>query len=427
MARFLNISHKTNKMDKKIPKSEQLNRKAAVVGKILAILLSVSVLILIIINMARANIKETSLSIAIVDKGTIETSISASGNVQSASELIINSPINTRLLEVYCKNGDSIAEGTRLLRLNLDDIRAEYQKMLDEAEIRRQQLQQQQMNDNTVLANMEMNITISEMEFNRLQSELKNERHLDSIGSGTTEKVRQCEMAVTTARLKLEQSREQLKTERDIRASNHKVSRLQYEIFARQLDDTRSKLDEAEMLSPRSGTITFVSDKIGSQISAGSHVATLSDLSRFKVSALVGDNVSEHLAIGKSVIVRIGKEVLKGCISNAAAKSEGGNISFDVMLEEPSHPKLRYGQRVDVYILHRIREDVLRIKNGNYYKGAGEYLFFVKSGDKLVRRTVRLGNSNYDYVEVVEGLEEGDEVVINSMDNYKHKKEIKLK
>lgn len=414
-------------MDKPIPKKERNLQTLKSVGKIVAVLAAVAIVILIIIQMSRMRVSEASLSFAVIDRGTIETSISASGNVQSSSELMINSPINTRLLEVCCRNGDSVAAGTRLLRLHLDDIRAEYQKMLDEAEIRRQQLQQQQMNDNTALANMEMNITISEMEFNRLQSELKNERHLDSIGSGTTEKVRQCEMAVTTARLKLEQSREQLKTEREMRASNHKVGKLQYEIFARQLEDTRNKLAEAEMLAPRSGTVTFVSDKVGAQISAGSHIVTLSDLSQFKISALVGDNMSEHLAIGKSVVVRIGKEVLKGSISNAAAKSEGGNISFDVVLEEPSHPKLRYGQRVDVYILHRIREDVLRIKNGNFYKGAGEYFFFVKSGDKLVRRTVRLGNSNYDYVEVVEGLEEGDEVVINSMDNYKQRKEIKLK
>ena len=130
-------------MDKPIPKKERNLQTLKSVGKIVAVLAAVTMVIFIIIQISRMRVNEASLSFAVIDRGTIETSISASGNVQSSSELMINSPINTRLLEVCCKNGDSIAAGTPLLRLHLDDIRAEYQKMLDEAEIRRQQLQQQ--------------------------------------------------------------------------------------------------------------------------------------------------------------------------------------------------------------------------------------------------------------------------------------------
>ena len=52
---------------------------------------------------------------------------------------------------------------------------------------------------------------------------------------------------------------------------------------------------------------------------------------------------------------------------------------------------------------------------------------FVKEGDVIVRRTVQLGNSNYNYVEVTEGLALGDKVVVNDMDSYKGRREIKLK
>ena len=390
-------------------------------------LAALCLVILIIIEISRASISEASLSFATIDRGTIETTISASGNVQSTSELIINSPISSRIVDVYCKNGDSITAGTRLLQLDLKDAESEYQKLLDEKEIKQQQLLQQRLNDETMLANMHTNIEISEMEFKRLQSELLNEQHLDSIGSGTTEKVRQCEMAVTTARLKLEQSRQQLQREKEIRLSNRRVSELQYNIFIEQLEASRKRLADAQMPAPQNGTITFINNSKGAQVAAGSHIATLADLSSFKISAKLGENLADNLATGKDVIVKIGKETLTGKISNVEAKSEGGNIAFDISLDEPSHPKLRYGMRVDVYILHRIREDVLRIKNGNYYKGAGEYAFFVKEGEKIVRRKVQLGNSNYDYVEVVAGLDEGCQVVLNDMENYNSRKEIKLK
>lgn len=414
-------------MDKPIPKRERNIQTLKSIGKIAGVLATLSLVILIIIEISRASISEASLSFATIDRGTIETTISASGNVQSTSELIINSPISSRIVDVYCKNGDSITAGTRLLQLDLKDAESEYQKLLDEKEIKQQQLLQQRLNDETMLANMHTNIEISEMEFKRLQSELLNEQHLDSIGSGTTEKVRQCEMAVTTARLKLEQSRQQLQREKEIRLSNRRVSELQYNIFIEQLEASRKRLADAQMPAPQNGTITFINNSKGAQVAAGSHIATLADLSSFKISAKLGENLADNLATGKDVIVKIGKETLTGKISNVEAKSEGGNIAFDISLDEPSHPKLRYGMRVDVYILHRIREDVLRIKNGNYYKGAGEYAFFVKEGEKIVRRKVQLGNSNYDYVEVVAGLDEGCQVVLNDMENYNSRKEIKLK
>lgn len=414
-------------MDKPIPKRERNIQTLKSIGKIAGVLAALCLVILIIIEISRASISEASLSFATIDRGTIETTISASGNVQSTSELIINSPISSRIVDVYCKNGDSITAGTRLLQLDLKDAESEYQKLLDEKEIKQQQLLQQRLNDETMLANMHTNIEISEMEFKRLQSELLNEQHLDSIGSGTTEKVRQCEMAVTTARLKLEQSRQQLLREKEIRLSNRRVSELQYNIFIEQLEASRKRLADAQMPAPQNGTITFINNSKGAQVAAGSHIATLADLSSFKISAKLGENLADNLATGKDVIVKIGKETLTGKISNVEAKSEGGNIAFDISLDEPSHPKLRYGMRVDVYILHRIREDVLRIKNGNYYKGAGEYAFFVKEGEKIVRRKVQLGNSNYDYVEVVAGLDEGCQVVLNDMENYNSRKEIKLK
>ena len=414
-------------MDKPIPKRERNIQTLKSIGKIAGVLAALCLVILIIIEISRASISEASLSFATIDRGTIETTISASGNVQSTSELIINSPISSRIVDVYCKNGDSITAGTRLLLLDLKDAESEYQKLLDEKEIKQQQLLQQRLNDETTLANMHTNIEISEMEFKRLQSELLNEQHLDSIGSGTTEKVRQCEMAVTTARLKLEQSRQQLQREKEIRLSSRRVSELQYNIFIEQLETSRKRLADAQMPAPQNGTITFINNSKGAQVAAGSHIATLADLSSFKISAKLGENLADNLATDKVVIVKIGKETLTGKISNVEAKSEGGNIAFDISLDEPSHPKLRYGMRVDVYILHRIREDVLRIKNGNYYKGAGEYAFFVKEGEKIVRRKVQLGNSNYDFVEVVSGLEPGEQVVLNNMENYNSRKEIKLK
>ena len=61
------------------------------------------------------------------------------------------------------------------------------------------------------------------------------------------------------------------------------------------------------------------------------------------------------------------------------------------------------------------------------YKRQGEYELFVVNGDQLIKRKVQLGDSNFEYVEVVGGLEPGDEVVVSDMTSFKEKNKLKLK
>ena len=57
----------------------------------------------------------------------------------------------------------------------------------------------------------------------------------------------------------------------------------------------------------------------------------------------------------------------------------------------------------------------LRIRNGSFYSGPGDYTLFVLDGDMLHPRQVRLGECNYDYIEVISGLEQGEQVVVSAV------------
>ena len=72
------------------------------------------------------------------------------------------------------------------------------------------------------------------------------------------------------------------------------------------------------------------------------------------------------------------------------------------------------------------KDDVLRIANSSYYVGKGEYELFVVNGNQLLKRKVQLGDSNFEYVEVVSGLQEGDQVIVSDMNAYKDKNKLKI-
>ena len=163
------------------------------------------VLIVVVISMLQTSLKRKDLNISTVDKGVIEVSVSASGKVIPAFEEIINSPINSRIVEVYKRGGDSVDVGTPILKLDLQSAETEYNKQLDEEQMKSLQLEQQRVTNHNKLSEMEMNLKVSRMELDRKAVELRNERYLDSLGAGTTDKVRQVELDYNVSILKLKE------------------------------------------------------------------------------------------------------------------------------------------------------------------------------------------------------------------------------
>lgn len=142
----------------------------------------------------------------------IEVSVSASGKVVPAFEEIINSPINSRIVEIYKKGGDSVDVGTPILKLDLLSAETDYKKQLDEEQMKRLQLDQLRIQNRNKLSEMEMQLKVSRMELNRKEVELRNERYLDSLGAGTTDKVRQVELDYNVSVLKLKEDEQNMRT-----------------------------------------------------------------------------------------------------------------------------------------------------------------------------------------------------------------------
>ncbi|SHG03184.1 HlyD family secretion protein [Bacteroides luti] len=414
-------------MDREIPKDVQLKERRKKIIKFSLIGTVSVILVVALISFMRAGVDRKDLVFSNVEKGTIEVSVSASGKVAPAFEEIINSPINSRILEVYKKGGDSVDVGTPILKLDLQSAETDYNKLLDEEQMRKYKLEQLKVNNKTKLSDMNMQIKVSAMKLSRMKVELRNEHYLDSLGAGTTDKVKQAELSYNVAKLELEQLKQQYNNECQIAAAELKVQQLDFNIFRKSLAETKRVLDDARIRSPRKAILTFINNQIGAQISQGGQVAIISDLSHFKVEGEIADTYSDRVSAGGKVIVKIGSEQLEGTVSSVTPLSKNGVISFTVQLKNDHSPRLRSGLKTDVYIMNAVKENVLRIANGSYYAGAGEYDLFVQNGNNLMKRKVRLGDSNFQYVEVISGLQPGDQVVVSDMTNYKNRSKLKIK
>ena len=413
-------------MDREIPLSEQRKERRKQIIRYGAIIAGLAIVVIIVVNFLQGSISSKNVIIGTVDRGTIEVTVNASGKVIPLTEEIIVSPINSRILEVYKEAGDSVNKDEPILKLELASIETDYKQKLDEKEMKKSKLIQSQVSLDNTISDLQMQLQVKDMKLKQLQTELKNERYLDSIGASTSDKVRQAALNYEVAKLELQQLKEQIVNEKKNASAEVKVQQLDLSIFEKSLAESARLLKDARILSPQRATLTYVNNQIGSQVSAGTQIAIVSDLNHFKVLAEIADSYAEKLSSGAKAIIKIGQLQLEGTVVNITPSVKNGVINFTVMLKDSGNSRLRSGLKTDVYVTHGIQDDVLRIPNSTYYIGAGEYELWVVKNGEAEKKKIKLGESSFEYVEVISGHEKGEQVIISDMNQYKNKQKLKI-
>lgn len=416
-------------MDREIPKQKLRQRRRkqllfAGIGVAAAIGLWAAVT-----TMAEESVRLADIRLADVDTGDIDATVNGNGTIVAAFEEVIVSPVNSKILEVYHHSGDVVEEGTPLLRLDLAEASIREHAERDELAMLRLDHQRLRASHLTRLSDLEMQVKVAEMKLRRQEVELANERYLDSIGSGTTDRVREVELALRTQSLELKQLREQLVNEQRMLRAEDEAKLLEISIKEAALQQTARVLADAEIRSPRRATVTSISDRLGATVSQGQQVAIISDLGHYRINATVTESNAQSIKVGNHAHVTYGRNHAEGFVSAIAPTSTNGIVDVNVTLDNDSLPTLRPGVKTEVKISNGVKTRVVRIPNLPFYTGPNTYTLYVRpdGANYLERRSVNLGCAGYDYIEVISGIKPGDEVVTSSVAIFGNAKRVNLK
>lgn len=412
-------------MDIRIDKKRLIKERNQRIAKVLITLLAIVIVVLFVINWLRSSVKISDISISKVDIGDVEITISATGRVVPAFEEVINSPINSRIVDVYKHSGDSVVKGEAIMKLDLISVEIELKKLQDEMSMKRLQFQQLKLNNRGKISELTMNLEIETIRQEQLKEQLINEIYLDSLGSGTPSSVRKSRIDVELGEKELSYKKSELDNQKALLKSDEEINKLELEILERTLQQKERLLDQSQILSPRSSILSFVNSQIGEQVAEGTKIAMLTDLSEFKIDGEIANINAHRVKVGSEVIAVVDNKRMKGVVSNLNPVAVDNTIEFTVQLEDSQDKLLRTGINCDLYIVESRESNTLRIRNISLYNGKGLYELFVLENDMLVKRNVVLGEANFEYVVVESGLKEGDEVVISDLGSKQFNREIK--
>lgn len=374
------------------------------------------------------SIKRSAIRTALAETGDIENTLSASGEVQPEFEQVIISPITATIQQILLDAGSTVKTGDKILELDKESTQLSFDKQTDQLELKKNGIAKLKLDLDKSFFDLKINDSIQAMEISSLRADLENAKRLEKAGGGTRESIETAQMKLRIAELKKKQLENDIKVKQQTMNMDIRESELSAQIQAKDLQEFQSKLKKAHIVASRNGVLTYVNKNLGSKVNEGEVLARLADLGSFRVTGTISDTYADQLKLGMAAVVKINDVQLRGTLTNIEPSVQNNALSFELELVEPSNALLRPRLHVEVFIITAARTNIIRVANGPAFKGARvQDIFILKADGNAERRTITTGLSSFDFIEIEQGIQAGETVIISDLSMYKNVNVLKVK
>ena len=205
------------------------------------------------------------------------------------------------------------------------------------------------------------------------------------------------------------------------------VERLDFELQTRKLaveqqtllvEDLNRQVEELTLRSPVSGIVGNLLTQQKTNVARNQAVLSVVDLSAFEVEVQVPETYVNDLAIGMLAQVRAGTDLYPATLLAVSPEIIGNQVTGRLRFERPAPDNLRQNQRLTTRILLEEKHQVLMVPRGQFVEsGNGRVAYRLRDG-MAYRTSIVIGATSLSSVEILEGLEEGDHIVVSSTDAF---------
>jgi HlyD family secretion protein len=416
-AHGVNISGES--MDRVVAKQVPLGRKLAYgAGAILAALF-IYWLAGMLLGGRTLSVNSQRVFVSDVTVGTFEDFIPLRGRLVPRSTVYLDAIEGGRVEEVLVEDGTFVEAGDPIARLSNTNLQLEVlgreaavTEQLNNMRTIELQLEQNRLSHKRNLVEIDYQII-------RLNRSIDRQRDLaeQNLVSQSTVDELQDELDYYTNRRAV--TLESQAT--DARLQEAQLAQLKSagEQLETSLTFARKNLEDLNVRAPVSGKLSGFNIEIGESIVRGGRLGQIDDPDGYKLNAQIDEYYLGRVDIGQSATAEIGSRSYDLRIAKIYPQVNNGQFEVDMVFDgEPG--EVRRGQTMQVKLTLGDNTDAILVPNGTFYQETGGNWIFVVSPDgaEAVKRNVRLGRRNTDFIEVLDGLEAGEKVITSPYTSY---------
>jgi HlyD family secretion protein len=368
---------------------------------------------------ALPSVTESTLWFGTAKRGPMVRQVRGSGTLVPEEIRWITATASGRVDRIVLQPGARVEPGTVILELSNPDLRQQVRN----AELDWQTAQAQLANQRATLANTRLaqqsSLVDAESGYKLAQTDLELNRSLAEKGLVAEFTIRQKQAAVDQMKNRLELAKRQLVNAEANESAQLAPAEAAVNQRRAEFDRVSRQLAELEVRSTMSGLLQAVMVEVGQQVGPGTNLVRVSDPARLKAEIRVAETQTKDLAIGQIADVDTRNGHVAGRVSRIDPASQNGTVGVDITLDGALPAGARPDLSVDATIELERLTNVLFVESPAFGQENGTIsLFKMTAAREAARTAVKIGRQSVQFVEVVQGLAEGDRVILSDMSQY---------
>ncbi len=416
-------------MDQKIKNSGR-RWKYIIISTITVIIVGLAIWSVMSLNGDRSfRVQIDTLTLAKVTTGIFEDYIPVRGRIVPRTTVFLDAIEGGRVDKVYAEDGDILKQGDLIvsltnstLQLQVTNSEAQVAEQLNNMRTIELSLEQNRLNNARTIVDIEHKIKT-------LESDLQGDRQLGELGFLSKKALLDKENELIYQQNLLKLSKESQKTDERLQRQQLEAQREASSRLEKNLITARKNLDDLNIKAPIAGKLSGFDAEVGQNIMPGGRIGQIDIPDQFKLQADIDEFYINRVDIGQSVSYQNGKEDYTAIVKKIYPQVNDGKFLVDIEFLNKEPSALRRGQTLQAKLTLGDESEAILIPNGSFYQDTGGNWIFVvtKDGAEAVKRNIRLGRRNSSYIEVVEGLEPGEQVVTSSYNGFPEIERLKIR
>jgi HlyD family secretion protein len=405
-------------------KAEAIKRIAALTAP--AIILAGGGLAFANIDFTSERVDREELTIETVQRGTLEIKVSANGQLLPKNIEYLASQVIGRVAKVHVKPGDVVEEGQLLADLTnpqliagAEEAHSAWEGAVRELEASEAELQINELNQEVVLTQAFFGLSHAELQL-EAETKLLSQQAIPEMDF----KRRKLEVAQLTKTHALEERRlerisNNIKVQLAVRKS--RITQL-----ARALDRAKDQTASLKIIAGIRGTVQTMEIDVGQQLQPGSPIGRIAQHDQLYAELKVPAREAAEVEPGQQVVVDTRGGTVDGVVTRVDPAVTDGTVIVDVDLKSALPAGARPQLPVEGIVYLSRLANTLYVGKPSYVKSNGVMTVYQldAAGRYATRVTIKAGKLSINYLQILEGLEEGDRIITSELGEWKHEERV---
>ena len=196
----------------------------------------------------------------------------------------------------------------------------------------------------------------------------------------------------------------------------------------RSLAISRNNLEALNVRAPADGKVSGLIVEVGQSIARGGRIGQLDDPANFKLRASLDEYYLSRIDLEQTAFFELGGAAYELRVAKVYPQVKNGQFEVDLLFVAAEPTQIRRGQTIQGKLTLGDPAPARLIPNGAFYQDTGGHWLFVVAADgsQAEHRNVKLGRRNARFIEVIDGLDVGEQVITSSYGSFAGMDRLKL-